>query len=403
MERSRSMTLFPVVLLSCAAMFASAALAARTEPSGTEPAGEAPARAEPARAPAQGAGMGGAAATRPDPARDVEVVQVADGVHVFIHPDATESWPQGNTVVIEGDRGLVVVDSAYLPSTARADIGRIRKLTSKPVRYLLNTHWHYDHNLGNSVYLEAFPQAEIIAHEATRRIMNARVAGYPARVLAPDSQAQKDLKGMRETLASAKSPAGEPLSEEGRVRLERDVAAREAEMAEFKTFEYQAPTLTFDQDLTLYMGGREVQIRHLYRGNTPGDAFVYLPGEKILITGDLLVSPIPFAFNSYPSEWIRTLQALAALDARVIVSGHGAIQRDGAYLREVAALLESVVDQVRQATERGLRLDDARKAVDVGPFRLRMTGDDKEKNDIFNEVFLTPIVERAYQEATGQL
>src|SRR5437879_5148822 len=78
------------------------------------------------------------------------VTKLAEGVYEISHKDAPDHFPQGNTVVIIGDSGVLVVDSCYLPSSAREDIAQIRQWTSKPVRYLLNTHWHNDHNQGNA-------------------------------------------------------------------------------------------------------------------------------------------------------------------------------------------------------------------------------------------------------------
>ncbi len=339
----------------------------------------------------------------PKAMQGTKTVEIADGVHLFLHPDATEDWPQGNTIVIEGDRGLFVVDSAYLPSTARDDLRLIRTLSKKPVRYLLNTHWHYDHNLGNAVYAEAWPAAEIVAQAETRRLMDANVAGYPARVIAPGSQPAKTLATLREQLASGKNADGRALSDAEREALRRNIAARQNEMTELAAWTYTRPTLIFDQLLTLDLGHREVSVRHHLRGNTPGDAFVYLPHERILITGDLLVAPVPFAFNSYPSEWIRTLHALADLDPKVIVPGHGPVQNDTTYLREVTALLEAVVGRVREATGRGLRLEETRKTVTLDDYRKRFAGDDPARAGLFDEVFLRPIIERAFMEATGQI
>ncbi|HYO92299.1 MAG TPA: MBL fold metallo-hydrolase, partial [Pyrinomonadaceae bacterium] len=73
------------------------------------------------------------------------VTRLAEGIYVIRHPDAPDTFPQGNTTVIIGEREVLVVDSCYLPSSAREDIAQIRQWTTKPVRYLLNTHWHYDH------------------------------------------------------------------------------------------------------------------------------------------------------------------------------------------------------------------------------------------------------------------
>ena len=76
------------------------------------------------------------------------VSRLAENVYVIEHDDATDEWPHGNTGVIVGPNGVFVIDSCYLPSRARADIALIRRITDKPVRYLMTTHWHFDHNNG---------------------------------------------------------------------------------------------------------------------------------------------------------------------------------------------------------------------------------------------------------------
>ncbi len=97
--------------------------------------------------------------------------KIADGIYVIRHQDAPNGFPQGNTTVIIGDREVLVVDSCYLPSSAREDIAQIRQWTDKPVRYLLNTHWHADHSRGNGTYANAFPSISIISQTATRELI----------------------------------------------------------------------------------------------------------------------------------------------------------------------------------------------------------------------------------------
>src|SRR5690348_9679224 len=97
------------------------------------------------------------------------VVKLADGIYTIRHKDAPDTFPQGNTTVIIGDREVLVVDSCYLPSSAREDIAEIRRWTNKPVRYLVNTHWHFDHTMGNGTYWDAFPGLSIIAHTETAK------------------------------------------------------------------------------------------------------------------------------------------------------------------------------------------------------------------------------------------
>src|SRR5215831_12940762 len=106
------------------------------------------------------------------------VTKLADGIYEIEHKDAPDHFPQGNTVVVIGDAGVLVVDSCYLPSSAREDIAQIRQWTNKPVRYLFNTHWHNDHTQGNAVYVEAFPEISIIAQIETAKLIALRNPAY---------------------------------------------------------------------------------------------------------------------------------------------------------------------------------------------------------------------------------
>ena len=99
------------------------------------------------------------------------VTKLAEGIYLIRHKNAPDHFSQGNTVVIIGDTGVLVVDSCYLPSSAREDIAQIRQWTNKPVRYLLNTHWHNDHNQGNAAYADAFPELTIIAQTEKNQVV----------------------------------------------------------------------------------------------------------------------------------------------------------------------------------------------------------------------------------------
>ena len=148
------------------------------------------------------------------------------------------------------------------------------------------------------------------------------------------------------------------------------------------------------------LGGREVQVRHGGRGNTAGDVYVYLPKEKILVTGDLLVRPVPYAFDGYPTEWIRTLESLSALDANTIVPGHGEVMHDKGYLLNVIALMKSAVAQVEAQLRRSSEasLADVTKAVDLKGFREDLAGGDPTGAGFFDVSMGTKFVELAYHE-----
>ncbi len=123
-------------------------------------------------------------------------------------------------------------------------------------------------------------------------------------------------------------------------------------MQELKQVKFQSATLTFEHDFSVDIGDREVQVKFLGRGNTAGDAVVYLPKEKIAIVGDLVVYPIPYIYDGYPTEWIQTMQNLGQLDADTIVPGHGPIMHDKTYLSLIRDLLKSAVDQMNAELKR---------------------------------------------------
>jgi cyclase len=311
------------------------------------------------------------------------VTKVAEGVYSIRHADAPDTNPQGNTTVIIGERAVLVVDSGYLPSSAAEDIAQIRSWTDRPVRYLLNTHWHPDHQRGNSVYADAFPDLTIVAHAETAKLM----ASYDA---ANRERYPRLVQKMKETLQ--KKPDAE---------LQKTVDGRTRVLAELGRSRLQLPTLTFDSALDVDLGNRIVEIRHSGIGDTRGDAWAWLPKERILVTGDVLVAPVPYFFAGYPEGLARTLRRLLELDAKAIVPGHGDVMHDTSYLRAVVEMIETIVGQVNAAIVRigslSARLEDVRPQIDVAEYRRRFAGDDPHNQEYFDESIEGLIKDAFYQ------
>jgi glyoxylase-like metal-dependent hydrolase (beta-lactamase superfamily II) len=144
---------------------------------------------------------------------------------------------------------------------------------------------------------------------------------------------------------------------------------------------------------------------------------VYLPKEKVLITGDLLTWPIPYMRMGYPREWVEVLRAMGNMDTDIIVPGHGAILRDKSYLNDVIALLDSVIKQVHEQASK-IGFDSRTKVfkvedlhIDLESFRKSMAGDDLGNIDFWKNI-VDPgllggvnqgVVGRAYAEEIGRL
>ncbi len=319
------------------------------------------------------------------------VERLAEGVFVIVHPDATEDWPHSNTGIIIGDDGVLVVDATYLPSRAAADIAIIRTLTSLPVRYLVNTHWHYDHINGNATYKAAFPGLIIVSQTETRRLIAVNGERYARSVVAAGSASRQEL-AKRKDAVRAGTPARAALD---------DVANRERELQELAGLRIPLPTLTFEHALTLYLGNKDVRLHHWGAANTPGDVAIYVPGDSILFAGDLLVSPVPYAFNSSPVGWIDALRAMEGLPVKRVVPGHGSVEPDLAYTRQVRALLEYVVSNVHRLAAEGKTVEETRKALNLEAFRQQFVGSDSSRQATWDDSIIRALIDRAWQSARG--
>ena len=175
-------------------------------------------------------------------------------------------------------------------------------------------------------------------------------------------------------LAAGKNDSGVALTKDDRNQLKAILAGADSVASEFTGLVPRLPNLTFERELDLDLGGRQVQIKFLGRGNTAGDAIVFLPKEGVLIAGDLVVHPGPYTGSGFPTEWSKTLEKMIEMNPRVIVPGHGEILYDTAYLSQLQELAQTVVEQVRgqyyRLTNRAT-LQEVQKAIDMDALKKR--------------------------------
>jgi glyoxylase-like metal-dependent hydrolase (beta-lactamase superfamily II) len=265
--------------------------------------------------------------------------RVADGVHVAVAAPAYKV--NSNTAIIESDDGAVIVDTHSKPSAARVIVDRLRDITARPVRYVVNTHFHWDHWHGNEVYPAAYPGAEIITNQLTREAM---VKKGLKRIQDHVRQVPAEIARIRADLAAA-------ATAEQRATLQADLRLAESYLAEVRAMKPALPTMAFERTMTLYRRDREIQLLYLGRAHTEADVFVYLPKEKVVITGDAVIGWTPFMGDGYPEEWVTTLDRLAELEWDTLIMGHGEpAGRD--WLRTFRGYIHDMVGAVREEAAR---------------------------------------------------
>jgi len=329
--------------------------------------------------------------------------KLGDDIYVFRAPLDLEQWTSTNSVVVINDDDVVVFDSCTRAVTARAVIAEIRKLTPKPVRLLVNSHWHQDHWSGNGEYAKAFPGLRIVTTAQTRAFMSHM--GPKFFVDETSRGADQERAALAEAVKSGKLPDGSPLTTAERARRENELVIADQFTAEVAALPRVLPNLVYNGEMSFWSGRREFRLISV-TGDASASTVMYLPGEKLLVTGDALVSPEdgagppPWTTTTYDiSRWLDSLRRLDTLDANIIVPGQGPVQHDKAYLRRTIELFAAVIDQVHAALDRGLvKLAEVQAAVDVDRIGLQYTPG-KEKPDADFHAWVGALSKKAMQES----
>jgi glyoxylase-like metal-dependent hydrolase (beta-lactamase superfamily II) len=337
---------------------------------------------------------GGAALLAADYGK-VTVHKVAEGVYLFTTSPYGDVGMYGNSIAVVSEDGVLVFDSAALPETASTILRDIRTLTPKPVRYLLNSHWHWDHWGGNQVYQAAFPGLQIVTHEKTREQMLAVEPRWNDEGL--KVQLPRYLASLEKKLAEARAksaPAADIGAQTALLRADRNFLDQKNSLRKV------IPNVTFTDAMTVRLGRREFKILHA-RAITVGDTYVYLPKERILITGDIMLDPFPFAIGgSYPADWLKTLEGLADLKPAVIIPGHGLARSDPGFLQGYIALFREVIRQVKEAKSKGLTLEQTRDGIrgEAAKLTALLGSTDPKTANALPSYFLDVFVARCYEE-----
>jgi len=226
--------------------------------------------------------------TQNPPAPPIGIQKLKDDLYVI---GVTKGVGAGNVAVYVTDEGVILVDDMFDRNHDEI-LEKLRSVTDKPIKYVLNTHQHDDHSGGNAKMLAM--NAEVISHRSARANM-----------------------------AILKQPG--------------------------------LAHVTFAEEMSVYLGGKEVRAQHYGRGHTGGDAVMYFPAAKIIHTGDLFLTFPPQPFIDYGNggsalEWTKTLDGVLKIDFDVAIPGHGPISDRAGILKfrnEFQAMRDRIQGMVR--------------------------------------------------------
>jgi cyclase len=292
-----------------------------------------------------------------------QIEELSPGIWAALVVPNPPMYVFSNALIIEQEDGLGVVGSHSSPSAARALIRRIMERSDKPVRWLVNTHFHSDHVYGNEAYVARFPEVRIIAQENTARDIDLKTRPFIQQEIAefPATIAQR-----KEWIRTREGPSGEALTNAQVRRLERSARLRAAQLEELKGMELKSPTETFRTEMSLPDTSHPVRLLYFGPAHTEGDAVVYLPNQKILAVGDLLEDGLPWVDeNTHVVGWADALDEMAKLDIDIVLPAHGGLFRGTDLLERQQAFFRYVVDSVRLAHDRGDSLETAQALIDA--------------------------------------
>jgi cyclase len=281
--------------------------------------------------------------------------RVADGVYY------ATGGVGSNNVVIVNDRSVVLVDDGTTPAAAKVFLEDIKLITNKPIRVVVNTHFHYDHTDGNSVFP---PDVQIIGHEYVRTaILTFNVLDREPFKTSQSARLPVQIASLRTQLAAANDVAR-------KAELAKELAAAESLNEQLKEIKPTPPNVTYTSKMVLHEGGREIQLLFLGRGHTGGDTFVYLPQERIVCTGDMDEgNRIAYMGDAFFDEWVASLDAVKKLDFALVLPGHGRPFRDKGQITAFQGYLKDLMAQVATLRKQGVTADEAAKRVDLTSHR----------------------------------
>src|SRR5579864_453678 len=270
--------------------------------------------------------------------------------------------PNSNSTIFVNSSDVLVVDAQSHPAAAAALIAQIRKeVTPKPVRWLVNTHFHWDHTQGNRAYITGGKKANIVASDTTKHLMSQLLIPRLRSALDPASPGPRGSQQVARQIEDLRSQLGTATAEEEPL-LER-IAQLESFATEMKAFEPALPTMTFDKSYVIREKGYDLHLEFHGYGHTAGDIVVFCPQKRIVVTGDAHHPGFPGFIDSYPQLWSKQVDSILNLQFDHILPGHGRVEHDRRGMIGRRNYIEELTERVIAGKKAGQSVPDLQRSI----------------------------------------
>ncbi|HEX3894172.1 MAG TPA: MBL fold metallo-hydrolase [Terracidiphilus sp.] len=291
-------------------------------------------------------------------ARLFDLQKVADGVF-FAHA-RVQAMINCNAAIFVRSNDVVVVDAHSKPSAATALLAQIkREVTTKPVRYVINTHFHWDHTQGNQAYAQTGQKVDFIATSATKHLMSELA----------EKRMKESVDSVSPEIEKLRKRVEQSSSAEEKAWCADQIRQMEAYLAEMKNYTLQLPTISFDKSHVLNDPAFDLQLDFHGQAHTAGDLFVSCPQRRALATGDASHCWLPNLGDGYPRAWPRTIDAVIKGDFKYVLGGHGPMQSDRTVMTSQRNYIEELTERVEAAKKAGQSLEEMKKRITIASLR----------------------------------
>jgi len=296
-----------------------------------------------------------------------DIEKVADGVYCAVA--RAQAMINSNAAIFVNSADVLVVDSHSKPSAAASLIAQIKKeVTPKPVRFVVNSHFHWDHMQGNSAY-KAAGKVDFVASEPTKQLMAQEAEKRLKAVLEED--APKQVEALRARAAKAKAAGEKEFCAE-------QIRQIEAYQKEMKSFELVLPTIAFAKSHLIKDRAHDLQIEFHGKAHTAGDVTVLAFQKRVIATGDMIHGFLPYIADGFPKLWPKTMDAVGQRDFTQILPGHGPVHHSRDRMMNMRAYIDELTGRVEEGKKAGKSVVELQKTITMASLKsLQSNGYDK--------------------------